>query len=247
MPADATRPAAANLRTRVRSILSELERRGSERVRVQMREQFAIAAPRAFGVPMSGIRAIAKQHGRDHALALALWDTGWYEARTLSAFVDEPALVTRRQMDAWARDFDNWAICDSLCFHLFDRTPHALPCSEAWARAKGEFHKRAAFALLASVALHDKRADDAVFTRSLRRIERGASDERNFVKKGVSWALRGIGHRNVALHARAVALARKFAASQAAAPRWIGRDVLRDLSRPQVRAKLAKKANRNRD
>lgn len=245
MNARTPRPRRTDLRARVRAILAELQRRGSERVRVQMREQFGIDAPRSFGVPMSGIQAVAKAEGRDHALALALWETGWYDARTLCAFVDEPERVTRRQMDRWARDFDNWAICDSLCFHLFDRTPHAFRCIETWARAAQEFHKRAAFALLASVALHDKAAADTVFVRALRWVERGAVDERNFVKKGVSWALRGIGHRNLNLHGEAVALARRLSESADPSARWIGRDALRDLARPELRVRLRQKARRN--
>src|SRR5687767_8177998 len=111
--------------------------------------RYAIVADKVFGVPVGDIRAYAKTVGRDHELALALWDTGWYEARMLAPFVDEPARVTPAQMDRWARDFDNWAVCDHACFHLFDKTPHAYGKAAIWARRKDEFVKRAAFALMA--------------------------------------------------------------------------------------------------
>jgi 3-methyladenine DNA glycosylase AlkD len=186
-----------------------------------------------FGVSVSDLRAYAKTLGRDHALALALWKTGWYEARMLAAFVDEPDRVTPAQMDRWARDFDNWAVCDHNCFHLFDKTPHAYTKVTAWARSTDEFVKRAAFALIASLALHDKKADDAKFVKFLPLIERAATDERNFVKKGVSWALRGIGHRNAPMRAAALDLARRLAASDDATARWVGKDAIRDLSRPR--------------
>jgi 3-methyladenine DNA glycosylase AlkD len=164
-------------------------------------------------------------------LAAALWQTGWYEARMMAAFVDEPDRVTAAQMDRWARDFDNWAICDTMCMHLFDRTPHAWRKVEQWSGRRDEFVKRAAFALLASIALHDKRAGDEPFLKSLALIERAASDERNFVKKGVSWALRGIGRRNPRLREEALDLARRLAASSDPAARWVGKDAVRDLTK----------------
>jgi 3-methyladenine DNA glycosylase AlkD len=201
--------------------------------------RYAIVAPNVFGVSVGTIREIGKRTGRDHALAIGLWTSGWYEARMLAAFVDDPARVTVAQMDRWAKDFDNWAICDHLCFHLFDKTPHAWGRIAAWHRRREEFVKRAAFALLAGVALHDKNAPDTPFIRSLGWIERAATDERNFVKKGVSWALRSIGHRNAALHAASVAAASRLADSADATARWIGKDSLRDLMRPQVVKRVA--------
>src|SRR5687768_3295736 len=132
-----------------------------------MAERYAIHTPKSFGVSVAMIQQLAKRLGRDHELAAALWETGWYEARMLTAFIDEAERVTPGQMDRWARDFDNWAICDTLCFHLFDRTPHAWRKVEQWSRRRDEFVKRAAFALLASLALHDKREPDERFARSL--------------------------------------------------------------------------------
>ena len=218
----------------VQAVLAWLERRGSKRNRDGM-ARYAIVADKVFGVSVGTLRQLARRLGRSHPLALALWQSGWYEARMLAAFVDEPARVTPAQMDRWCRDFDNWAICDTVCFHLFDRTPHAWRKVAQWSSSREEFVKRAAFALLASLALHDKGAADGPFLRVLPLVERAAPDERNFVKKGVSWALRSIGRRNAALNAAAIKVARRLEASPEGAARWVGRDALRDLTRRRSR------------
>jgi 3-methyladenine DNA glycosylase AlkD len=192
------------------------------------------------------LQGLAKRLGRDHALALALWDTGWYEARMLTAFVDDPAQVTPAQMNRWAGDFDNWAIVDTLCFHLFDRTPHAWPRVSQWSRRKDEFQKRAAFALIAGLALHDKAAQDERFLRVLTLIEVAAADDRNFVKKGVSWALRVLGRRNRALNRAAVECARRLAASPDAPAKWIGRSAHKELTSPMVQRRLPAKPRRTK-
>ena len=228
----ARRPKAA-LAKDLASALASLERAGSRATR-DGHARFGIVAPKAFGVPMGAIQRIAKGLGRDHDLAAALWETGWYEARLLCAYVDDPALVTPAQMDRWCRDFDNWGVCDTVCFVLFDRTPHAFAKVRQWSRRKPEFEKRAAFALLASVALHDREAPDAAFLDCLPLAERAAADDRNFVKKGVSWALRAIGGRSAVRHAATVEVAKRLAASEDPSARWVGKDVLRDLLRPAV-------------
>jgi 3-methyladenine DNA glycosylase AlkD len=201
--------------------------------------RYGIVAPKVFGVSVTNLKKMARSLGRNHDLAIALWKTGWYEARMLTPFVDEPARVTPAQMDRWARDFDNWAICDGVCFHLFDKTPYAWTKIRRWSTDKREFVRRAAFALIASVALHDKQAPDAPFLRLLPLVERAATDNRNFVKKGVSWALRGVGHRNAKLHAAAIRVAERLATSKDASARWVGKDALRDLTRPAVRRRVA--------
>jgi 3-methyladenine DNA glycosylase AlkD len=224
----------------VRETLAWLEKTGTKATCDGM-ARYGLPSARAFGVPVGTLRTRAKALGPSHALALALWETDRYEARMLAAFVDEPDEVAVAQMDAWCRDFDNWGICDTVCFHLFDRTPHAFGRVAKWATLRGEFQKRAAFALLASVALHDKAAPDEPFLKCLPLVERAASDGRNFVKKGVSWALRLIGRRNAAMHAASVALARRLAAASGATERWVGGDALRDLTRPDVVRRLKAK------
>ena len=224
---------------RVDDVLRWLRRHATKRMRAGLGPRYGIHTAKAFGVSMGKIQQLAKRLGRDHELAAALWATGWYEARLLTSFVDDPAQVTAVQMDRWARDFDNWAVVDTVCFHLFDRTPHAWRKVELWGRREAEFVKRSAFALLAALALHDKQATDARFVRSLRLIERAATDERNFVKKGVSWALRVMGRRNRALNLAAVRSARRLAASPHASARWIGREAVRELTSPAVQRRLA--------
>jgi 3-methyladenine DNA glycosylase AlkD len=222
-------------------VLRWLERRGRKR-NVDGMARYGIRARRVFGVSVATMRPLAKQLGTDHTLALALWKSGWFEARILAALIDDPARVTPAQMNAWARDFENWADCDTACFHLFDRTPLAWAKTRQWSTSSHEFVKRAAFALMASLALHDKTAPDARFRSLLPIIERGARDDRNFVKKAVSWALRGIGNRSRALNAAALAVAHRLAASQTASCRWVGKDAARDLTSAATRARLARRA-----
>lgn len=224
------RTAPNPLKAEVQSVLATLKRLGNSRFRAEMEPRYGIVTKDAYGVRMNEMQRVAKQLGRNHALALALWDTGNYEARTVAAFVAEPERVTPALMDRWCRDFDNWAICDTVCFKLFDQLPHAFGRVEAWANRKDEFQKRAAFALLASLALHNEDAEDQVFKDMLPLIEAAATDERNFVKKGVSWALRAIGGRSASLKSAATTLARKLAASENSAARWIGKDALRSLT-----------------
>lgn len=220
----------------VQAVLRMLEERSTAHDLANL-ERFGIVAANALGVSMANIQAVAKRVGRSHELAAALWATGCYEARMLCSFVDEPSLVTSEQMDAWCRDFDNWGICDTVCFKLFDQTPHAWKKVAEWSRRRAEFEKRAAFALLASLAGHDRDATDEQFLRGLALIERAAGDERNFVKKGVSWALRRIGLRNARLREASVELAGRLADSTDPAARWVGKDALREFARnPSPRA-----------
>jgi 3-methyladenine DNA glycosylase AlkD len=200
--------------------------------------RFAIPTERAFGVTMGKIQALAKQLGRDHALAQALWESEWLEARMLAAYVDDPSAVTASQMDAWCRGFDNWAVCDTVCFVLFDRTPHAWRKVTQWAGRSDEYVKRAAFALLWGLTVHDKTAADTAFLEGLALVERAAADERLYVKKAVNMALRATGKRNPALHKAALALSRRLAASEDATARWVGKDAVRELNSASVRRRL---------
>ena len=226
----------------VRALLAELKRLGSAKRVGEMATRYGIhTAMEVFGTSMADMRSIARRTGRDHALAAALWDAKVYEARMLAALVDEPEQVTAAQMDRWCAGFDNWAVCDTHCMHLFDRTPHAFGKVQQWSRSRAEFVRRAAFALLASLALHDKRGANECFARCLALIEEAATDERNFVKKSVNWALRAIGERNAELNAAALSVAGRLADSANATARWVGRDALRQLERPAVLRRLAKR------
>ena len=214
----------------VREVLSELKRKGTAATRRSM-ARYGIVAKRAFGVPMGTLLVLRKKLGTDQALSLALWQSGWYEARLLATMVGDPAQVTRRQMDAWARSFENWADCDTACFKLFDRVPFAGEKAVQWIASSREFVKRGGFALVACLALHRKEEPDARFKRFLPLIVKGARDPRNFVKKGVVWALRGIGSRSPGLRTAALDVARRLAASSDAPSRWVGHTALRELTR----------------
>lgn len=225
----------------VESALNWLKRHATQRTRDGM-SRYGIPSDNALGVSVADIRLLAKRLGRNHELAAALWETGVYEARMLTSFVDDPARVTSAQMDRWCRDFDSWAICDSLCFHLFDRTPFAWEKARRWSASPREFVKRAGFALMASLVVHDKTVPGPRFLEFLPLIEQGARDERNFVKKAVNWALRCIGKRDPALNLAAIAVARSLALSKEASCRWVGKDALRELASPKVRSRLARRS-----
>ena len=221
-------------------VIAWLESRGSTAVRDGM-ARFALPPERAFGIPLAALRIQAKRLGRHHALAASLWASGWYEARLLACFVDDPAQVDVAQMDRWCADFDNWAIVDTACTALFAATPHAWGRVAAWACRAAEFEKRAGFALLWSLAAHDKTAEDARFIEGLASIEHAADDPRNFVKKAVNMALRAIGKRNPALHAAAVEVALRLAAQKQPAPHWIGKHALAELTSPAIGLRLARR------
>ena len=228
----------AQLKTDVASALAALKRESSKKVRDGL-VRFGLPNSNALGVQMKDIQALGKKLGPDHELAGALWETGVYEARLLVAYVGEPERLTATQMDQWCRDFDNWGVTDTLCFALFNESPHAWGRVRQWVRRKAEFEKRAGFALMACLSHPRRPGADARFIEGLAHIEHGATDDRNFVKKGVSWALRMVGRRNVALNASSVALSRRLIESEHASARWIGRDAFKELTSPAVVRRLA--------
>lgn len=227
--------ADAAINVAVPEVLRALRRMGSKKVLKDMRLRYGIQTEKAWGVPMHAMLKMAKGIGIHHPLALALWETGWYEARMVASMIDDAAQVTPRQMDAWCDDFDNWAICDTVCFKLFDRSPHALAQVSKWAASEREITRRAAHALLACVALHQRTARARELAHFLPHIERAAMDERNFVKKGVSWALRSLGRRGGNLQAACQGVAERLAQSPSAAARWVGKEALRDFARMRRR------------
>ncbi len=214
---------------RLEEAMSWLERHATAHTRAGLARYGIVTADRVLGVSMADTKRLGALLGRDHALADALWRTDVYDARMLVAFVAEPAALSPAEMDRWCRQTDNWAYCDTLSFHLFDRSPHAWARVDAWSGHQGEFVKRTAFALIWSLALHDRGRDEAPFRHALQLIERDAVDPRNFVMKAVNMALRAVGRRGPRLHAEAVAVARRLAASADAAPRWVGKDALKTL------------------
>ena len=222
-------------------VLRSLRSKGS-RKNVAGMARYGIVSPKAFGVSVKHLTALSKTIGTDHALALKLWETGWFEARILAAFIADPTKMTRSLMNAWANDFDNWAITDGLCIHLFRYTPYAHAQAKLWCTRKKEFVKRAGFSMIATLAVHDKEGADKTFTAYLRIIERHAGDGRNGVKKAVNWALRQIGKRNASLYRRAIDTATRLEKKQSPAARWIAKDALREFRNPKIRARVLKRS-----
>jgi 3-methyladenine DNA glycosylase AlkD len=223
------------------AIIRQLERR-SDPAAVAGMARFGIVAKKVYGVPMPELRALARRIGPDRALARRLWAHGALETRLLASMIDDPERVTAAQMERWVRDFDSWAICDGCCLNLFRWTPCAWRKAVEWAGRDGEFVRRAGFVLMATLAVGDKRAPDAEFVKLLPLIEEHATDRRNFVKKAVNWALRQIGKRNLRLHGKALAAARRIRELNFSAARWIAADAIRELTSRAVVARLAKKS-----
>ncbi|WP_421724168.1 DNA alkylation repair protein [Bauldia sp.] len=227
--------------TNAADILAELKTLGSEKSRAGM-ARYGINTDKAFGISMAELRPIARRHRRDHTLAAALWDSGYHEARLLAVLIDDPKQVTAEQMDAWSAAFDSWDLCDQACLKLFDKTAFVDKKIIQWAHDEREFVRRAGFALLAAHTIHGKTVPDTTFLDYLPLIERHATDERNFVKKAVNWALRQIGKRSITLHGPALALAERLAEADNKAARWIGRDAARELSDPVQLERIAKRS-----
>jgi 3-methyladenine DNA glycosylase AlkD len=200
--------------------------------------RFSIDVERRLGVSVPALRRIGKRLGRDQPLAQALWDTGIPDAQLLAGMVAEPARLSARDMDAWVRTMRSWDVCDGACLNAFVHAPPAWDRVAAWSDRHDEYARRAAFALLATLAVHDKAAADARFVDALPLIEGASDDGRNFVKKAVNWALRNIGKRNAALHAAALACATRLAQRDSRAARWIAADALRELRGAAVKRRL---------
>jgi 3-methyladenine DNA glycosylase AlkD len=196
-----------------------------------------IAVDRALGVSVPQIRKIAKRIGTDHGLALELWDSGVHEARILATLLADPTGITRAQMERWATDIDSWDVGD-FAADLFARTPFATRAVQEWSTRRESYVRRCAFAMIARRAVSDRNATDATFLRAFPTIRASATDERNEVKKAVSWALRQIGKRNAALHAAAIGEAERLLELDSRSARWIARDALRELRSEAVRARV---------
>jgi len=207
--------------------------------------RFGMAINKRLGISVPVMRQIAKQAGKNHQVALKLWRTGYAEARIVASMVAVPEQLTEPQTESWVREIDSWDVCDQLCMNLLWKAPFAREKVNAWAAREEEFVKRAAYALIACLAWHDKTATDEDFIRFLTIIKRGATDERNFVKKAVNWALRGIGKRSVKLNKAAMKTAKEIEGIDSKAARWIAADALRELKGDAVQKRLRTSSGRN--
>jgi 3-methyladenine DNA glycosylase AlkD len=216
------------IKTEKNSIIKELKSL-SNPVNVAGMARFGISSNKTFGVSIPEVRRIANEAGKNHMLAIDLWKSGYHEARILASLIDEPEKVTPKQMDSWVGDFDSWDVCDQCCSNLFDKTPFAYDKIKEWSSSKKEFVKRASFSLLAVMAVHDKKAGDDVFVKLFPLIKRESTDERNFVRKAVNWALRSIGKRDETLRKKALKLSREIHKIDSKTAKWIASDAIREL------------------
>jgi 3-methyladenine DNA glycosylase AlkD len=218
-------------------VMARLKSRGSAEDLKGM-ARFGMSTEKRLGVSVPEMRKMAKEIGRDHALALQLWKTGIADARILASMIAEPGAMRAKDLKEWVSGFDSWDVCDQVCMNLFEKVPLARRKIPEWAAREDEFIRRCAFALIACLAWHDKEASDAEFRGFLPLIQRGADDERNFVKKAVSWALRNIGKRNAALHKAAIQTAKDLQRMDSRAARWIAADALRDLKAAEAHGRV---------
>jgi len=200
--------------------------------------RFGMAVEQRLGISIPDLRKLAKELGQDHELALKLWKTGIAESKILASMIDDPNKLTEEQLEDWVKDIDSWDVCDQVCMNLFERNPLAWKKIIDWSSREEEFVKRTAFSLIACLAWHDKKASDEKFIELLPVIMRGATDERNFVKKAVNWALRNIGKRNLNLNEAAINTARKIQRLDSKAARWVASDALRELQSEAIQTRL---------
>ena len=231
----------AKSRTTTAAVLLKLKAQADPKVRAAM-VRFGVHVKKAHGISTPVLHKLAREIGTDHRLAQQLWASGIHEARILAGMVDDPTEVTPQQMERWARDFNAWDAVDGSCCHLFVFAAPAWRKALEWSRREPEYVKRAGFALMAYLAVHDKQAPDAKFERLLLIIQRQATDERNFVKKAVNWALRQIGKRNRRLNRLAIRAAKRIRGMDSSAARWVAADALRELTSPAVQRRLSTRA-----
>ncbi len=219
-------------------IVDEIRKRGNTKAVAGM-ARFGIQTSKSFGVSIPQLRELARKIGKNHSMAEQLWRTGIHEARILAGMIDDPSKVTEDQMEEWVADFDSWDIVDGSCGNLFDKTGLAIRKAHEWSKRKEEYVKRAGFVLMAELAVHDSKASDETFLDFLPVIIGEASDERNFVKKAVNWALRQIGKRNAILNAAAIKTCAEIKDSDSRSGKWIAADAIRELTSAPVKKKLA--------
>jgi 3-methyladenine DNA glycosylase AlkD len=222
---------------KISEILSELKSLSNPEAVAGM-ARFGINPNNTYGVSIPNLRRMAKEIGKDHLLAQQLWASGIHEARILASMVDKPDMVTEDQMESWVKDFDSWDVCDGCCMNLFEKTESAYRKCVEWSSREEEFVKRAGFVLMARLAVSDKKAEDKQFINFLPIIKREATDNRNFVKKAVNWALRQIGKRNINLNQIAIKTAKDIQKIESKAAKWIAADAIRELESKAVQDKL---------
>jgi 3-methyladenine DNA glycosylase AlkD len=223
-------------------VIEQLKSTGDPR-NVEGMGRFGIKTENNLGNSVTTLRNFAKKIGKDHDLAVKLWNSGIRDARMVAACIEDPKTISEDQVEKWVKNLDSWDICDHCCGHLFDKTPFAYEKAKVWTQRKEEFQKRAGFSLMAWLAVHDKKVDDSKFEGFLTIIKRESTDKRNYVKKAVNWALRNIGKRNIGMNKKAIKIAREIQKIDSKSAKWIASDAIRELTSEKVKQKFNKKKN----
>ena len=197
-----------------------------------------IKARKVYGISIPNLRKKAKETGKNHAVAQELWASGIHEARIIACMIDDHKMLTEEQMESWVKDFDSWGLCDGCCGNLFDKTTVAYQKAVEWSSRQEEYVKRAGFVMMATLAVHDKKAKDEEFLKFLPIIKQESTDNRNYVKKAVNWALRQIGKRNTPLNKAAIETAKAIYGIDSKSARWIALDALKELTSAAVERRL---------
>ena len=225
-----------------KEVMAQLKSMGDPK-NVEGMRSFGIKSENNFGNSVTTLRNYAKKIGKNHELAVKLWESGIRDARMVAACIENPETVSEEQVDRWVRDFDSWDICDHCCGHFFDKTPFAYKKVREWTKSNELFVKRAGFSLIAWLAVHDKKKDAFEFVDFLKIIERESTDERNYIRKSVNWALRQIGKRNIDMNKKALEVSRKIQKIDSKTAKWIASDAIRELTSEKVKQKLDKHKN----
>ncbi len=221
-------------------ILKKLKSLSNPRA-VEGMAKYGITGERVYGVSIPDLRKMAREIGKNHSLSQQLWNSGIHEARILASMIDEPGMVTLKQMEEWVKDFDSWDVCDQVCMNLFDRTEFSYQKAIEWTANDKEFIKRAGFVLMAVFAVHNKEMSDKEFINFFPIIKRESTDNRNFVKKAVNWALRQIGKRNINLNKIAIKTAKEIQKMDSRSAKWIAQDAIKELTSNAVQKRLKEK------
>lgn len=220
-------------------VIQELKEMGSAKFKDGL-DRFGINSENSYGIRMPDLRAFAKTIGKNHALALELWESGQHETMILATLVAEKKEVTMEQMESWIKDFNSWDVCDQCIGNLFDKTPWAFEKAIEWSGREAEFEKRAGFTMMATLAVHDKKGTDTSFIQFFPYIVKECTDNRNFVKKAVNWAIRQIGKRNTELNQEAIVLSKEIQAIESKAAKWIAADAIKELESKKVQDRFLK-------
>lgn len=215
-------------------IIKEFERLSDVDFAENMKK-FGIRYVKSYGLRLPQIRKVAKQCGKNHDLALKLWNHGYHETYLMATLVEESEKVSSKQLNDWVNMFYSWDLVDQACINLLRFIPEARENIFIWCDSDEEFVKRTAFSLIAVLAVHEKESDFEIYFDV---IKEASKDNRNFVKKSVNWAIRQIGKIDLENNRKALNLAYEILEIDNKASKWVARGAIRELESEKVRSKF---------